>query len=112
MATTEPPEPGPGHFTFELVKLLLQVAWADDDIASEEADALLTYGKKHQLTAEQLTLLTACLAGKTPLPPPNIGYLKEHRLDVMRAVRELLGSDLRIAAEEDAILTQLSALLR
>ena len=105
-------EPAPGQFGFELMKLLLQVAWADDDIAAEEADALLAFGKKHELTDDQLELISACLAGKAPLPPPNLGFLKSRRVDVLKAVKDLLTSDLRVAAAEDAILTQISTLLR
>jgi uncharacterized tellurite resistance protein B-like protein len=105
-------EPAPGQFAFELLKLLLQVAWADDDIQREEADALLAYGRKNQLTAEQLDLLAACLAGKAPLPPPNLGFLKTHRLDALRAVKELLVSDRHVGDAEETILEQISTLLR
>jgi uncharacterized tellurite resistance protein B-like protein len=108
MSTTTPND---GQFAFELVKLLLQVAWADDDVAPAEAEALLGYARKHALGEEQLDLLGACLAGRAPLPPPNLGFLKSRRLDVMRAVKELLTSDLHVAEEEEAILDQISSLL-
>jgi hypothetical protein len=105
-------EPAPGQFAFELLKLLLQVAWADDDMQREEADALLAFGRKNQLSPEQLELLSACLAGKAPLPPPNLGFLKAHRLDALRAVKELLVSDRHVGDAEETILEQISALLR
>lgn len=105
-------EPAPGQFAFELMKLLLQVAWADDDVAHEEADALLAFGKRSQLTADQLEVISTCLAGKAPLPPPNLGFLKSRRVDVLRAVKDLLTSDLHVPAAEEAILTQISTLLR
>jgi hypothetical protein len=109
--------PGPSvsqgeQFAFELLKLLLQVAWADDDVAPEEADALLAYGRKSSLGQDKLELLGQCLAGRAPLPPPNLGFLKPRRLEVMRAVKELLMSDLAVAEEEEAILEQISTLLR
>ena len=91
---------------------VLQVAWADDDVALKEADALLAFGRRSQLSEEQLELLADCLAGKTPLPPPHFGLLKERRVEVLRAIKELLGSELRVGAAEDAILEQISALLR
>jgi len=105
-------EPAPGQFAFELMKLLLQVAWADDDIAHEETEALLAFARKRQLSAEQLELLSACLAGKAPLPPPNLGFLKAHRVEALRAIKDLLTSDLKVGAAEEQILTQISALLR
>ena len=110
--STPPPPPVDGQFAFELLKLLLQVAWADDEVAVEEADALLSYAKRNQLSEDQLELLANCLAGRAPLPPPNLGFLKERRLDALRAVKELLLSDLHVAAEEETILGQISALLR
>jgi hypothetical protein len=105
-------EPAPDPFAFELVKLLLQVAWVDDDISPEEAGALLAFGRKSQFTAEQLELLSACLAGKAPLPPPDLGVLKTRRVDVLRAARNLVVSDLLVGPAEEKILAQISALLR
>jgi hypothetical protein len=105
-------EPGPDPFAFELVKLLLQVAWVDDEISPEESGALLAYGRKSHFTAEQLELLSACLAGKAPLPPPNLGVLKTRRVDVLRAAKNLVVSDLLVGAAEEKILEQISALLR
>lgn len=112
MSTSKPNVVAGEQFAFELVKLLLQVAWADDDVAKAEADALLAYGRKNLLSADQLELLSQCLAGRAPLPPPNLGFLKDRRLDVMRAVKELLLSDLSVGEEEEAILEQISTLLR
>ena len=112
MSTLRPAAPPDGQFAFELLKLLLQVAWADDDVAPEEAETLLAYGRKSLLSQDKLDLLTQCLAGRAPLPPPNLGFLKERRLDVLRAVKELLLSDLTVAEEEETILEQISTLLR
>ena len=107
-----PTTPANAQFAFELLKLLLQVAWANDEIADQEAAALRAFANKSQLSPEQQALLAQCLAGSAPLPPPNLGYLKEHRLDVMRAVKELLMTDLHVDGEEEAILSQIGALLR
>lgn len=111
MSTPKPAAASEEQFAFELLKLLLQVAWADDDVAPEEAAALLAFGQKHSLSRDKLDLLAECLAGRAPLPPPNLGFLKQRRLDVMRAVKELLTSDLSVAEEEEAILEQIAALL-
>jgi uncharacterized tellurite resistance protein B-like protein len=105
-------EPASDEFAFELMKLLLQVAWADDDVAHEESNALLAFAKRNQLSGEHLAIISACLAGKSPLPPPNLGFLKSRRVDVLRAVKDLLTSDRQVAATEEAILTQISTLLR
>jgi hypothetical protein len=109
--STPIPAPAESDFAFELLKLLLQVAWADHDVAPAEAQTRLGFARQQQLSEEKLALLSACLAGKAPLPPPNLGFLKRRRLDVLRAVKELLLSDLSVAEEEDTILEQISTLL-
>ena len=111
MSTPKDAAPSEGQFAFELLKLLLQVAWADDDVAPEEAETLLVFARKQQLAPDKLQLLSDCLTGRAPLPPPNLGFLKQRRLEVMRAVKELLMSDLSVAEEEEAILEQISTLL-
>jgi uncharacterized tellurite resistance protein B-like protein len=100
-----------GSFASELVLLLLQVAWADHDVAPAEAEALLAYARKSGLPEQQLTNLRAMLTGRQPLVPPNLGLLKQRRTEVLRAVKELLLSDLEVAEEEEEILNQISALL-
>jgi len=112
MSTSAPGQRASQQFAFELLKLLLQVAWADDEVAPEEAESLLAYGRRELLAPEKLELLARCLAGREPLPPPNLGFLKERRLDVLRAVKNLLTSDLSVAEEEEKILEQISDLLR
>jgi hypothetical protein len=41
------------------------------------------------------------LTGQAPLVPPNLGLLKQHRTDVLRAVKRLLFSDRELAEEEE-----------
>jgi uncharacterized tellurite resistance protein B-like protein len=101
-----------GTFATELIKLLLQVAWADHDVAPAEAQALLDYARRQGLSHSELKQLTAMLNGSAPLTPPNLGLLKQHRTQVMRAIRELLLSDLAVSADETEVLEQLSVLLR
>jgi hypothetical protein len=98
-------------FAAELVKLLVQVAWADHEVAPAEAEALLAFGRRSGLKASELTSLQAMLSGRAPLAPPNLGLLKERRSDVLRAVKELLLSDLEVTDEEEEILNQIAALL-
>jgi len=112
MSPSAPGPQAPEQFAFELLKLLLQVAWADDEVAPEEAESLLAYARRERLAADKLELLARCLAGREPLPPPNLGFLKERRLDVLRAVKGLLTSDLAVVDEEEKILEQISELLR
>jgi uncharacterized tellurite resistance protein B-like protein len=95
----------------EIVKLLLQAVFADHEVATEEAEALHDYAVKSGVPRGEIETLDACLAGQQPLMPPNLGLLKGHRLEVLRAVRSLLASDQRMHEEEEALLDQIAALL-
>ena len=98
--------------SLEVVKLLLQAVWADGEVADEEAEALHDYAVRAGVDQAELETLDACLAGQQPLVPPNLGLLKGHRTEVLRAVKKLLTSDQRIHEEEESLLGELSELLR
>ena len=100
-----------GVFASELVKLLLQVAFADHEVAPAEAEALMAFARRSSLPEPELQALQAMLTGRAPLSPPNLGLLKQRRTEVLRAVKELLLSDLEVAEEEEEILGQIAALL-
>jgi uncharacterized tellurite resistance protein B-like protein len=98
-------------FASELIKLLVQVAWADHDVASAEVQRLLSFARRNGLSPAEIEELQAMLAGRAPLTPPNLGLLKQRRTEVLRAVKQLLLSDLEVADEEEAVLSQIAALL-
>lgn len=109
--SSETSAPASKVFALELVKLLVQVAWADHDVAPAEANALLAFARRSGFGDDELSGLSAMLTGRAPLAPPNLGLLKERRTEVLRAVKELLLSDLEVADEEEEILSQIAALL-
>jgi len=98
-------------FAFEITKLLLQAVWADGEVADEEAAALHDFAVRSGVELADIETLDGCLTGESPLPPPNLGLLREKRPEVMRAVQKLLASDQRIHEDEEAILRQISELL-
>ncbi|HXK20011.1 MAG TPA: hypothetical protein VNG33_19505 [Polyangiaceae bacterium] len=98
-------------FELELVKLLVQVAWADHDVAAAEVETLMSFARKSGLPEAELSGLQAMLAGSVPLSPPNLGLLKGRRTEVLRAVKELLLSDLHLGDEEEEVLSQIAGLL-
>jgi uncharacterized tellurite resistance protein B-like protein len=106
-----PPSVSDATFASELVKLLVQVAWADHDVAPAEAETLLSFARRSGLREADLGSLQAMLTGRAPLVPPNLGLLKSRRTEVLRAVKELLLSDLEVADEEEEVLGQIAALL-
>lgn len=111
---TDPSEPqrdAGSAFAAELVKLLVQVAWADHDVAAAEIELLMDYARKQGLSDAEREQLHAMLTGKAPLTPPNLGLLKARRTDALRAVKDLLLVDKTMADEEEDVLSQIAALL-
>jgi uncharacterized tellurite resistance protein B-like protein len=106
-----PPSISQAAFASELVKLLLQVAWADHGVAPAEAETLLAFARRSGLPEGELSSLQAMLTGQAPLVPPNLGLLKQRRTDALRAVKELLLSDREVTEEEEEVLSQIAALL-
>jgi uncharacterized tellurite resistance protein B-like protein len=98
-------------FAYELVKLLLQAAWADGEVAVEEAEALHDFAVRSGVAGGELEALDGCLAGLSPLPVPNLGLLKTRRTEVLRAVQKLLNADQRMHEDEEALLAEISTLL-
>lgn len=109
--SSDPSAVAPRAFALELVKLLLQVVWADHEVAPAEAEALLAFARRSGLAEADQQHVSAMLSGRAPLAPPNLGLLKARRTEVLRAVKELLLVDLEIAEEEADLLDQIAALL-
>ena len=51
------------------------------------------------------------LAGEEPLPPPNLGFLRGHREESLRAVREVSGADGVVLRDEREMIEEIESLL-
>lgn len=98
-------------FRWELMKLLLHIVWADDDVADEERRVLLGLAQRLKLSGGQTQLLHECLNGTTPLPPPNIALLRARRAEVIEAAEQLVLADTEISDDENRVLAELHVLL-
>ena len=94
-----------------LVYLLLQVAWADDDVSDDEIAHVTAFAERAGFPAAERSLLEAFLRGDQALPPPDLGYLREHRDAALVAVGEMMASDDSIVSDEKAIFDQIRELL-
>lgn len=77
----------------EIVKLLLQVAWADDTLDDQERAAVATLCKQWGLPDETTAWLLQHLHLGKPLPQPNMGLLKAHRQAALQAAEWFIGVD-------------------
>ncbi len=100
------------EFGFELVKLLLQFVWADEEVSSDEDAKVREFATQLGVGPAHADELTAYLSGAAPLPPPNLAVLKPRKVEVLRAVRQLLHALGQSGDAENELVTQISALLR
>ncbi len=98
-------------FTEETIRLLLYVAWADDDVAPEEYDYLLRMAQNAGLGTVALRALDEGVRDRKSLNRPDIAYLKPHRTEVLAHVQELIQADNHIAPAEPVILHKIASAL-
>lgn len=96
---------------FELLKLLVQVAWADHKLHRDEIETMLHLADALLPSDERLAEVEAWLEGREPLPAPNLAVLREHPEDVLLEVKRVLLSDGEIPPEERTMYTKLERLL-
>jgi hypothetical protein len=107
--TTLPSDPE--RFYTELLKLLLHVAWSDEEIDPREARLILGVARQWKIPSEELTRLEDCLERGQPMPAPDLGLLRKRPEDVLLAVRGLIGSDAQVQLAEREMLAQIRELL-
>jgi uncharacterized tellurite resistance protein B-like protein len=95
----------------EVLKLMLQAAWADGEIHELESAAILGAAERLDLPAPDLDALAAHLRGTARLPPPNLGLLKLHKEEVLAVMASLFAADHKMVADEAEVLAEIEALL-
>jgi hypothetical protein len=88
----------------ELVKLLLQVAFADDEVSAAERLSLDATARRLAGDAG-LEVVKAAVDRRERLPPPNMGLLSKHRAEVLKEVARLGAVDGIHADELDMVAT-------
>src|SRR5438309_9238533 len=81
------------RFNIEVIKLLLQVAWADGEVDPAEAQMILSAGRSWHVPEATLNDLRNRLEKGNPLPSPDLSMLKKRPDDVLSAARALVLSD-------------------
>jgi uncharacterized tellurite resistance protein B-like protein len=99
------------RFHVELLKLLLHVAWSDDEVDPREARALIGAAQRWKVPISELQRLERCLDQGDPMPAPNLGLLRQRPDDVLSTVRTLIESDTEVHLSEKEMLAQIRELL-
>ena len=106
------PPTGDVAFDTEIIKLLLQVAWADDKVDAHEKDMIFGLARSWFVPEPELKVLMERLDQGQPLPQPNLGLLRTRADTVLEAARGLVLSDGKVAEEESAMVQQLIEMLK
>ncbi len=95
----------------EILKLMIQAAWADHEVQTEEAEALMAAAAKIKLGEQELKDFKASIAGQKPLPAPDLGLLRAYKTEALTSVRELCDADAHFVSEERELIAELEMLL-
>ncbi len=98
-------------FNIETMKLLLQVAWVDHQLAPEERQLIADLGLAWNVPDAVMHQLLAHLDQGTPLPQPNLGLLKGRPAEVVAAAQAFVAADGVVDADEADFVAQVKALL-
>jgi tellurite resistance protein len=98
-------------FNAEALKLLLQVAWADDHLEAKERDFVARLGPAWKVPDEVMSVLLDHLDRGKPLPQPNLAALRTKPDGVIAAAEALISADGIIEAVEVDFLDQVRELL-
>lgn len=80
-------------FNAEALKLLLQVAWADDVLEPAERDLVAKLGPAWQVPEAIMVVLLDHLDRGKPLPQPNLALLRTNPDPVLAAAEALIAAD-------------------
>lgn len=99
------------RFNLEVIKVLLKVAWADQEVDQAEKQMIFGLGRSWSVDEAELKVLMTRLEQGQPLPEPDLTLLKTRVDDVMTAARALVLGDGKVKKEESQLLKQLAATL-
>jgi hypothetical protein len=99
------------RLAIETLKLLVEVAWADREIATEEAVYLESLAEQAAVPAGELAALRVALRDERRMPAPDLTLLRRHAGEVLRAVDDLIRIDARIVDDELRVRRAIESLL-
>jgi tellurite resistance protein len=99
------------QFNAEVLKLLLQVAWADDTLDPKERAFVASLGPAWHVSDEVMTVLLDHLDRGKPLPQPNLQLLRTRPDAVIAAGEALIAADGVIDGDELDFMDQVRELL-
>ncbi len=101
-----------GHqLNIETLKLLVQLAWADLEISSNETEYILSLATKFEASEDEIAELKGALGEGGKLPIPNLGLLRSKKDEVMKSIDEIIAIDDRIVEDEEELREMVAQML-
>jgi len=100
-----------GDLHREVIKLLVQVAWADQEVADAERSHIVGVARSAGLSDDEISEIERALSDQGTLEAPDFELLKRFRQDVKRAAMVLIRTDGHIADGEADVLASIDKLL-
>jgi hypothetical protein len=100
------------RLNLEILKLLMQVAWADHDLSDDEVGHLVEVARVGGLGEKAVSTVEALLRGDGRLPPPDLGFLRKHPDVALAAAERMIRADDEVSADEEALVEQIRQLLQ
>jgi len=99
------------QFNIEVLKLMLQLAWSDDQLDVHEVGTILGSARSWGVPESELTALKKALDGERKPPAPNLALLRGRPDEVMEAARAIILSDGKLKTAEKEMLEELRIIL-
>ncbi len=96
---------------FELMKLLLQIAWSDHELQPDEKETVLNLADALLPSDARLAEVQRWLDGAAPLPPPDLAVLRAHKVDVLLEAKRVILADGEFGDDEQRTFIQVERLL-
>ena len=98
-------------FGVELLKLLLQVAYADNALHPSETKMIMQLAKYWALPQDQVDEIAQVMQAPAKLPAPNLAVLKKSPHHVLEGLRFVARADGGTSAEESDLIDEVETLL-
>jgi uncharacterized tellurite resistance protein B-like protein len=99
------------RLNLEILKLLMQMAWADHDLSDDEVAHVIEVARNGGLGDKAVGILEERLRGDDKLPPPDLGFLRKHREAALAAAEQVIHADSHVSDDEEHLLAEIRELL-
>lgn len=99
------------YFNIEVLKLMLQLAWADGRVDPKEAGVILGAARSWGVPETEVSALKRAMENQSAVSAPDLALLQGRSEEALMAVRAVIASDGRLDPAEEQMLKELRIIL-